>query len=82
MDFKLCMYNHLDTLKLFKKFWGIFEIFDVFMTSSISDFYVILQFFAATSVMKFVETLDFYIEYVFWWIYLSAKFYAQPTFHC
>ena len=39
--------------------------FDGFMTSSMSDFFVILQFFATGSVFKCVETLDFHIEYVF-----------------
>ena len=65
MDFKLDMHNSLDTLESFKKFGGISDIFDVFMTSSMSDFFVILQFLATASVMKFVETLDFHIEYVF-----------------
>ena len=41
------------------------DIFDVLMTSSMSDFFVILQFLATASVIKFVETLDFHIEYVF-----------------
>ena len=65
MDFKLDMQNHLDKLKLVKKFWGISDIFDVFMTSSMSDVFVILQFLATASVLKFVETLDFHIECVF-----------------
>ena len=65
MDLKLCMHNNLDTLKSLKKFWGISDIFDGFMTSSMSDFFVILQFFATGSVIKCVETLDFHIEYVF-----------------
>ena len=64
MDLKLDMFNHLDMLEFFKKFWGIFDIFDVFMTSSMSQFFVILQFLATASVIKFVETLDFHIEYV------------------
>ena len=34
------------------------------MTSSISYFYVILQFLATTSVKKNVETFDFYFEYL------------------
>ena len=63
MDLKLDTYNHLDTLELLKKFLGIP---DIFMTSSMSDFYVILQFLATASVIKFVIlTLDFHIEYVF-----------------
>ena len=66
MDLKLGMYNHVDMSESFKKFWGISNIFDVFMTSSMSDFFVILQFLATASVVKFVETLDFHIEYVFW----------------
>ena len=66
MDLKLDMYNHLVTLESFKKFRGISNIFDVFMTSSMLDFYVILQFLATASVMKFVETLDFHTKYVFW----------------
>ena len=65
MNLKLDMYNPLDTFELFKKFRDISDIFDVFMTSSISDFFVILQFLATASVIKFVETLDFHIEYVF-----------------
>ena len=65
MDLKLCMHNYLDTFELLKKFLGISDIFDVLMTSSMSDFFVILQFFATSSVIKFVETLDFHIEYVF-----------------
>ena len=65
MDLKLDMYNYLDMLKSYKKFWGIFDIFDVFMTSSKLDFFVILQFFATVSVIEFVETLYFHIEYVF-----------------
>ena len=52
---KLDIYNHLDTLELFKKFWGISDIFGGFMTSSMSDFFVILQFFATGSVIKCVE---------------------------
>ena len=66
MDLKLGMYDYLDTLKSFKKFWDISNIFDVFMTSSMSDFFVILQFLATESVIKFVETLDFHIKYLFW----------------
>ena len=65
MDLKLDMQNHLDKLKLLKKFRGISDIFDVFMTSSMSDVFVIFQFLATASVLKFVETLDFHIEYVF-----------------
>ena len=65
MDLKLCMHNHLDTLESLKKFSGISDIFDGFMTSSMSDFFIILQFFATGSVIKCVETLDFHIEYVF-----------------
>ena len=65
MDLKLDMNNHLDTLKLFKKFLGLFDIFDVFMASPMSDFFVILQFLTTTSFIKFEETLDLHIEYVF-----------------
>ena len=64
MDLKLDMHNHLHTLESLKKFRGISDIFDVFMTSSISDFCVISRFLAATNVIKYVETLDFHIEYV------------------
>ena len=53
------MYNHLDTLESLQQFWGISDTFDVFMTSSMSDLYVILQFFAKASVIKCVETHDF-----------------------
>ena len=65
MDLKLGMYSHLDMLKSFKKFGGISDIFDVFITSSMSDIFVILQLFATGSVIKCVETLHFHIEYVF-----------------
>ena len=65
MDLKIDMYNLLDTLESFEKFGGISEIIDVFMTSSMSDFFVILQFLATASDIKFVETFDFHIEYVF-----------------
>ena len=65
MDSKLCMYNYLDMLKSLKKFLGISDIFEGFMASSMSDFFVIFQFFATGSVIKCVETLDFHIEYVF-----------------
>ena len=65
MDIKLDMYNDLDMLESLKKFLGISHIFDVFMTSSMSDFYVILQFLASLSVIYCVETLDFRIKYVF-----------------
>ena len=65
MDLKFDMHNVLDTLQSFKKFCGIPDIFDVLMTSSMSDFFVILQFLATASVIKFIETLDFHIEYVF-----------------
>ena len=58
------IYGYLDTLELLKKFRGMSDIFDVFMTSSMSDIYVILQFLATASVIEFVETLDFHIEYV------------------
>ena len=59
---ELDMYNHLDTLESFKKFRGISDNYDVFMTSSMSDSFVILQFLTTASVIKFVETLDFHIE--------------------
>ena len=68
MDLKLNIYNPLDKLELFKKFGGISDIFDVFMTSSMDfslDVFVVMQFLATASVMKFVETLDFHIEYAF-----------------
>ena len=58
------MYTHLDKFESLKKFWGISDIFDLFMTSSMWDFYVILQFLATASDIKCVETHDFYIEYV------------------
>ena len=44
MDLKLCMFNYLDTLKSLRKFWHSTNIFDVLMTSSMSDFFVILQY--------------------------------------
>ena len=65
MDLKLDMHSHLDMFESLKKILGISDIFDVFVTSSMLGFYVILQFLATASVLKFVETLDFYIEYVF-----------------
>ena len=65
MDLKLDMYNHLDTLESLKKFCGISDIFEKFMMSQMSDFYVILQFLATASVIKGVETLDFLIEIYF-----------------
>ena len=37
---------------------GISEIFDVFMTSLVLDFFVILQFLATASDIKCFETLD------------------------
>ena len=49
---KLCMYNHLDMLESSEKFCGISDIFDVFVTSSMSDFFVILQFLAAAKCHK------------------------------
>ena len=65
MDLKLDMYNDLDMLESFKKFLDTYDILDVFMTSSMSYFFVILQFLAKASVIKFAKTLDFHIEYVF-----------------
>ena len=64
MDIKCGMYNDLDTLESLKKFLGISDIFDVFMLSSMSDLYIILQFLATGSVIESVETLDFRIKYV------------------
>ena len=60
------MYTHLDTLESLKKFWGISDTFDVFMTSLMSGIFDIVQFLATASAIKCVETLDFRIEYVFW----------------
>ena len=65
MVFKLDMYKYLDTLKLLKKFRGISDILDVFMTPPMSDLYVILQFLATASVIKCVETLNYRIVYIF-----------------
>ena len=77
MDLKLDMYNPIDTLISFKKFWGISKALDVFMTSSMSDFFVILQFLATASVTKFVETLDLNeFDINFDKIYHFAKFNA------
>ena len=59
------MYNYLDMVESLKRFQGLSDIFDIFMTSSMSDLFVILQFLATGSVIKCVETLDFHIEYVF-----------------
>ena len=52
-------------VEITQKFLRHIRHFDGFMTSSMSDFFVILQFFATGSVIKCVETLDFHIEYVF-----------------
>lgn len=60
------MYTHLDTLEALKRFRGIFNMFDVSITSSMSAFYVILQFLATASLKKNVEALDFHLEYVSW----------------
>ena len=65
MDLKLDIYNYLDTFESLKRFSGISDIFDVFITSSMPNFVVILQYLATESVIKCVETLDFHIEYVF-----------------
>ena len=65
MDLKLDMHSHLDMFESLKKILGISDIFDVFVTSSMLDFFIILQFLATARVIKFVETLDFHIEYVF-----------------
>ena len=42
--------HHLGTLESWIKFCGISDIFDVFMTSSMSDVDIILQFLAIASV--------------------------------
>ena len=42
----------------------ISDNFDKYMTTSMSDFYVILQILATVSVIKFVKTLDFHKKYV------------------
>ena len=59
LDLKLDMCNYLWTSESLKKFRGISDIFDVFMTSLMSDFYVNLQFLATASVIKCVETFEF-----------------------
>ena len=64
MDMKLDMHNHLEALESLKKFSDISHIFDVFMTYSMSAFYIILQFLATASVIKCVETFDSHIECV------------------
>ena len=46
MALKCCFYTHLDTLESVKMFRGISDTFDVFMTSSMPDLSVILQFLA------------------------------------
>ena len=60
------MYTHLDTLEALKRFRGIFNMFDVSITSSMSAFYVILQFLATASLKKNIEAFDFHLEYVSW----------------
>ena len=67
------MPNHVDTLKSLKKCQGISDIFNVFMTS-MSDFHVILQFFATASVIKLVETLFSHKSMRFDRFYFSVKF--------
>ena len=57
MDLKLGMYNHLEPLESLKMFWGISNIFEVFMTSSMSDFYITFQFLATARVIKCVDVL-------------------------
>ena len=42
------------------------DICVVFMTSSMSDFYVLLEFLDTASVEKGVETFDFQLEFVLW----------------
>ena len=49
MDFKLDMYNHVDTFQSLKFVFGLSDIFEVFMTASTLDFYNILQFLAKVS---------------------------------
>ena len=56
----------VDTLDSSNKFWGLSNIFYVFVTSAMSDSYGILQFLATASDGKCIETLYFDIEYVFW----------------
>ena len=48
LNLKLSIYNDLDTLETLKKFWVVPDILDVFIMSSMSDFYIILQFFASS----------------------------------
>ena len=76
------MDTHLDTSEFLRKFLGIFIICDVFMTSSMSNFYVILQFLATTSVKKNVETLVFHLEYVLGEDLSICKFDEQLALCC
>ena len=52
MDLKLRIYNHLGTLESLKKLWGISNIFEEYITSSMLDFYIILQLLAMASVKE------------------------------
>ena len=68
------MYNYLDMLESLATLWGISDIYDLFMTSQVSDFYVILQLLATANVIQCVETLYIHLENVFDRISQSAKF--------
>ena len=59
------LYLHLDTLESLKNFRGFSDVFDVFMTSSMSDFYVIFHCLDTASGIRCAETLDFHIDNVF-----------------
>ena len=52
IDLNFDMYSILETLESSKMFWGISDIFDVSMTSPMSDFHVILPFFVTVSVIS------------------------------
>ena len=62
--------SDIDDVKIRQNCWICLKTFeaystDFFMTSSMSDFYIILQVLATTSVIECVETLNLHIEYVF-----------------
>ena len=59
----LCIYTHLHTLTCFKRSQGIFNSLGVFMTSSMSDFYVILHFLQVLSTPQQISSIvyDFLI---------------------
>ena len=77
MNLKLAMYHDRGTFESFKKFCGISDIDDVSMTPSMSDFYVVLPYFATASVIKVIETFDFHIGYMIVCTTLPSRMYNR-----